>query len=490
MSKTKMPASAKVNQMRERATTLDTAYKTLGPAPLLKAEDFEAFYRSDINRFRGVDAIARLRLGLERAAGAQHYKALLMGHSGVGKSTEITRLLREASIASKFSPIRLSVTEHLDPVAFKPFDVPLLMLHEMVEHTRKPVEEGGAGKAPSDALLGKVLQWFASETSRIEQSTSIAASAEAGAGPRATSMLAKVLGLFASLRGEMKYASTRKREVVEYRLSQLNSLLEACNDLMRECNDMLMAASGREWLFVVEDFDKAGVRPEAAKDLFVTYRNVILGLQCHMVFTLPIALGYSSKAGDLPVSQQQIFCIQDTMVFDRVHKPHDGARQAIRAVLEARVDAKVFADGQIERLIIASGGNLRDLFAMTSLACDSALLRGGKVVEAGDVTQAIREMRSRYERGLGDGPYDEALSEDGQEPITYDKKAELLLRIYRGEEAAKVPNPVLYSLLRSRAVQEFNGERWFGVHPLVVDILAAQGRIDRQSDGTIPGGTF
>lgn len=485
-----MPASSKVKQMRERATTLDTAYKALDPAPLLRAEDFEAFYRDDINKFRGVDSIARLRLGLERAAGAQHYKALLMGHSGVGKSTEITRLLRENSIASKYSPIRLSVTEHLDPVAFKPFDVPLLMLHELVEHTRKPVGEGGAGKSPSDALLGKVLQWFATETSKIEHDTTIAASAEAGAGPPATSILAKVLGLFASLRGEMKYASTRKKEVVEYRLSQLNPLLEACNDLMRECNELLMRASGREWLFVVEDFDKAGVPPEAAEGLFITYKNVVRDLQCHLVFTLPIALGYSSKAGNLPVSQQQLFCIHDTMVFDRDHKPHIGARQAIRAVLEARVDAKLFADGQIERLIVASGGNLRDLFAMTSLTCDSALLRGAALVEADDVTQAIREMRSRYERRLGDSPYDEALSADGHERITYDKKAELLLRIYHGKEEAKVPNPVLYSLLRSRVVQEFNGERWFGVHPLVVDILAAQGRIERQSDGTVPGGTL
>jgi hypothetical protein len=474
-----------------RARTLETAYKALDPAPLTKPEYFEAFYREDINKYRGVDCIARLRLGLERAAGAQPYKALLMGHSGVGKTTELTRLLQHPSMIAKYRPIRLSVTEHLDPVGFKPFDVLLIMLLEIVEQTKKPREEGGAGKTPPDALLRKVWDWFATETSKLGQETTISASIEAGAGAKETSVLAKVMGLFANLRGEMKYASTRKKEVVEYRLSQLNSLLEACNDVMRECNSLLgEEAEGREWLVVVEDFDKAGVPTEATEDFFVTYANVLRNLQCHLVFTLPIALGYSSKGEQLPVPRQQLFCIQDTMVFDRAHAPHHGARQAIRAVLEARVEPAIFADGQIERLVVASGGNLRDLFALTNLSCDGAILRGAAQVEAEDVTQAIREMRSRYERRLGDSPHDEALSSDGRERITYEKKAERMLRIYDGDESAKVPDAVLYSLLRARAVQEFNGERWFGIHPLVVDILAAQGRIKRGPDGRVPGGTI
>jgi len=490
MTKARTPVNSKPKAIRGRAVTLDTAYRALEPTPLLKAEDFAAFYRDDINKFRGEDCVARLQLGLERAAGAQYYKALLMGHPGVGKSTELTRLLRQESIVAKYNPIRLSVMEDLDPGAFKPFDVPLVMLHEMVEHTKKPRREGGIGKAPADALLGKVLRWFATETSKMEQSTAVAASAGAGAGPGATGVLAKFLGLFVNLRGEMKYASTRRKEVVDYRLSQLNSLLEACNDLMRECNRQLMDDQGREWLFVVEDFDKAGVRPEATEDFFITYANVVRGLQCHLVFTLPVALGYSAKAFDLPVPGQQVFCIHDNTVFDRKHRPHDASRMAIRAVLEGRVDPELFADGQIERLIVASGGNLRDLFELTSRSCDSALLRGAAQVEADDVTKSIRETRSRYERRLGDSPHDEALSADGRERITYDKKAELMLRICRGEEDAKVPNAVLYSLLRSRAVQEFNGDRWFGIHPLVVDILAAQGRIERQSDGKVLGGTI
>ena len=345
-------------------------------------------------------------------------------------------------------------------------------------------------KSRRTILLRKVSDWFAAETKIVEQNTTIGVQAEAGAGPGADSLWAKVLGLFARVRGEMKYASTRKKEIVEYRFSQLNSLIEAANALMAECNSLLTAADGREWLFVIEDFDKAGVAPQATEDFFITYSNVIRGLQCHLVFTLPIALGYSPKSVQLPVPRDRIFCIPDTMVFQRNGTAHDDARAAIRAVLEARVDSKFFADGQIERLIVASGGNLRDLFALTSSACDRALLRNAKQVEALDVDPSIREFRTDYQRRLGDSPYDNALTPDGHDRITYDKKAELLLRIYNGDEEAKVPNLVLYSLLRARAVQEFNGERWFGVHPLVVDILGAQGKLDCQPDGSYKGGTI
>jgi hypothetical protein len=80
------------------------------------------------------------------------------------------------------------------------------------------------------------------------------------------------------------------------------------------------------------------------------------------------------------------------------------------------------------------------------------------------------------------GPYDAA-------QLTYKQKAERLVAIYHQDPDYDVPDPVLYSLLNARAVQEFDGERWFGVHPLVVDILKAQGRLEAPEGGKVPGGT-
>jgi hypothetical protein len=134
------------------------------------------------------------------------------------------------------------------------------------------------------------------------------------------------------------------------------------------------------------------------------------------------------------------------------------------------------------RLIVASGGNLRDLFALVNYAADTAILRDAGQINAEDSSAAIFNLRSDYERRLGQSPFDQA-------DITYDNKAERLVEVYNGDTEVKIPDGVMYALLNARVVQEFNGKRWFGVHPLVVDILADQERLHRNGAGEVVGGT-
>jgi hypothetical protein len=100
------------------------------------------------------------------------------------------------------------------------------------------------------------------------------------------------------------------------------------------------------------------------------------------------------------------------------------------------------------------------------------------VIGPDDARSAIAKMRREYRMRLGQSPFD-------LHQIPYSEKLERLIAVYNGSSANDVPDPVLYSLLRSRAVEEFNGDGWYGVHPLVVDILKAQQHLKPQD----PGGT-
>ena len=108
---------------------------------------------------------------------------------------------------------------------------------------------------------------------------------------------------------------------------------------------------------------------------------------------------------------------------------------------------------------------------MVTQAADNALLRQppGKKIDRPDADSAIDSLRIEYTRRLGDSPYD-------KDQIAYEDKAKRLVAIYNSDPNAAIPDAVLHSLLRARAVQEFNGKGWFGVHPLVVDILKSQNR--------------
>jgi hypothetical protein len=461
-----------------RAESLKDVYRTLLPEPLVKPEEILAFYRNQLNETRGGDDIVgRLQLGLTRASeGSTFFKACVMGHPGVGKSTELSRLVQ--NVEDKFRTIRFSAVSELDPVNFRPLDVLLIMMIEVAQQTAKVVE-------PPPERLKEILDWFAQKKDTSEQATSTTTQIEAGAGVKGDSYWAKVLLLFANLRGELKFAATRKTEVVEYRLSRLNELIEIANRLLDDCNRLLRNADRQEWLFIGEDFDKTSVPTARVEELFLAYSHIFRDLRTHLIFTVPIGLYYSDKAAQLPFEKNCSLIIPDTPVYQQDHSPNELGRAAVEAVLEARMNLDLFESGQMLRLVVASGGNLRDLFGMVNHAADSAILRptNNHKINAADVNRALVKYRSDYERQLGQSPFD-------RQTITYMEKAALLKRIYEGEKVAQVPDPVLYSLLSARAVQEFNGQRWFGVHPLVVDILAAQEKlVPSVSGGVVNGGT-
>jgi len=463
------------------AQSLEEVYRTLQPDPLSTPAELQAFYCEEMNQVRGGDQMARIKQSLERAHTDRNYfKACFMGHSGVGKSTELSRLTDR--VKDKFNTIRFSAVTSLDPANFRPLDVVLMMMVDVAERTAMPKKDGGAGQRPPEARLREIWDWFATEKDTREESSLFASTTEAGIGAKEDSLWGKVLGLFANLKGEIKYASTRKQEVIEYRISRLKSLIEVANRLLDDCNDLLRKASGHEWLFVGEDFDRSGIPSPLIEDLFITYANIFRELRTHLIFNLPIGLYYSSKAPQLPFSNDRSYVLPDTPVFLPDHTPNAKGRAALQAVLKARMSLSLFEPNQMMRLIVASGGNLQDLFALVNYAADTASLRLAKKIDAVDVKAAIANLRNDYERRLGQSPYD-------PETVIWKDKADRLIEIYGNDKAAQITDAVLYSLLNARAVQEFNGNRWFGVHPLVVDILANQNRLPRTQTGELLGGT-
>jgi hypothetical protein len=466
----------------EPATSLADVYKTLSPEPLMTSPEIEAFYRGGINDVRGGDKVDQMALGLGRSWRANFYKAFLGGHPGVGKSTEMTRLVEQ--VRGQFRAIRFQVTKDLDPGSFKPFDVLLLMMIRAVEETAKLVSEGGAGKSLPEGLLQQVIEWFAREETTLTRSVKTGVEGSAGIGPPANSLLHKVIGLFATVKGEIKYAADRSKEIIEYRLKRVSDLIDLVNKLLNECNHVLREATNCEWLFIGEEFDKLGIPVSLVEDFFLNYANIFGDIQAHVIFTIPIVLVYSERATQLPCPVERRHILPDTPVFDRDHKECKEGRAALREILVARVSPKLFGPSQMNRFIVASGGNQRDLFTMVSQAADFSLLQHPVREKIGkaEADRAINQLRTDYTRKLGVGPYDPA-------QLTYAQKADRLVAVYKRDPGHDIPDPVLYSLLNARAVQEFNGERWFGVHPLVVDVLKRQGKLEADVDGKVPGGT-
>ncbi len=454
------------------ATNLDDLYLTLRPEPLTKAEEFKKYYRGEVNKVRGEDKVDRLSLKLRQAYDGPPFKAFLMGHPGVGKSTEVSRLL--ATVEEQFVGVQLSIATELNPASFKVFDVLILMMALLADKARS-METLPLPTSDIKRLASDIEQWFGTEEVRRIRTGSAGVEAEAGTGLKGDSPLAGLFGFFASIKANLKYADERRKETIEYRPDRLRELVDLCNRLIVECSHALRDKTRKEWLLVVEDLDKTGISPQQLRDLFIQHGTVFRELRVNIIFTIPVWLAYSPEADRLPFER---FMIHDTPVYDKNHESHRAGRDAVKAVLEARASPSLFAEGQMTKLVEASGGNLRDLFALVLDAGEGARLEnpGATVIGPADTTAAINKMRRDYRMKLGESPYD-------AERIPYPEKWKKLLDVYRGAPNHDVPDRVLYSLLRARAVQEFNGPGWFGVHPLVVDILKDQGHLQPQDLG-------
>ncbi len=468
------------SQQLHPAQNLAEVYRTMEMRPLETPQEREAFYR-DINDVRGGDKIAHIRRDLEREHSISHFKGFFMGHSGVGKSTEINRLA--GMVENRFRILRINALEDLNAADFRPFDLLFVIIYRLMQEISGLKSQD---KIPPE-LIDSILQWFnTNEYKQINERTEEQSQTKEAGMPK---KISELIGLVFNVSNSLRYTGKRQDTITAYSYKTLGQLVDLINRLFDAAN-LQIQAEGKEWVIVGEDFDKQGVSPARVEELFIEHANLFTSLKTHLIFNIPNALAYSEKAQNLPKIKR--YCIFDTPVYRRgdgmteaAYEPDEKGRNALREVMNARMNPELFAEEQQERLIVASGGNLSDLFSLTVAAADNAALRAGEngTIEAKDVTQAINEKRREYRNALGSSPFD-------LNPIPYTKKADRLFAIYDQEPRENIPDRTLYTLIVARAVQEFNGESWFGLHPLVVDLLKPEGRFKTDDRGNTVGGTL
>jgi len=286
--------------------------------------------------------------------------------------------------------------------------------------------------------------------------------------------------LFAKIRATFKISRKRTEETTEYTYSALSDLLDVVNRVFTECKQVLQSETGQEWIVVVEDFEKLGVEAEPLRRLFFDYRLLLEQLQCNLLFVIPVGLAYTQEAEQMPFGPLRQYMIPDIAVYTkRDHEPNEEGLRALKDVIDRRVEPGLLDEALARLLTIASGGNLRDLFELLSRAGIAAEARQASRIEQPDALEAVQALRSSYRFRLGESDY------GGPDAIAIPQKMEKLAAVYRGDPNAQIPDKTLYVLLRQRVVLQYNGNGWFGVHPLVVDILKETGSIKPDE----PGGT-
>jgi hypothetical protein len=444
----------------ERATDVAGIPKAFRPRPL-RAEEMDAFYSDALNRRRANYLLRRIKDALVQFADerAFFFQGILYGNRGVGKSTEINRLLDNGDIKSRFVIVRLDALNDLNPQSFSVADVLLLLIVKLITRCEEKCRELGRAFQEAGTMVRDLQQLLAPFFPDLQSKDQLTRTT-GGSGELNVLTLLKI-GI--RVEGQRKADSVAAREALTELSAVLERQISAAKDRLPEY----------ELLVIGENFDKEQIPQSLLFETFVQYSSVLRDLRLHLLFTLPVPFVYAFGE-QLAFRRESRYPVYDVPIFNEKHQRDAGGCEALIELLEKRADLNaIFAPEALELLLRASGGDLYRLFAtiinagqLARYRCEDDPSSERRVLQP-DVETAVLEQLGIFRNEMGT-----ALSDPDDTP--WSEKLQKLRAIYEGSPAASVPDKALYQLLRRRAVLFFNGRGRYGVHPLAVEILREQ----------------
>jgi hypothetical protein len=403
----------------------------------------QSFY-VDCKDVRGNDDILR---GLGRPIlRSDEYKScqLYSGHRGGGKSTELLRLKGHLEEKGYFV-IRFQADEDYDA---EYTDILLTCTHNIVKKLQRVAD-------PSPLTRWLASRWQALKDLALTEVSIEELSVEAQ------------MGLFGKLTTTLK-TNPSTREIIRKQVDRYSvSLTEALNEFIDEAKQQV----GTSKLVVIADnLDRiVPISKENGRtnhdDIFIDHSELMKKLGCHVIYTVPISLLYSSRSQQL----RSAYGDPEILPMIMVRNPENGylpfapGIEKVKEVIRKRINShapELALDGDIfdsnetlEQLCLMSGGHIREVMHFMQAALNE--------IDEFPITQEVTQVAFFK----GTESYRETLHQSD-----WKKLAELHIskskRIDTDDEYRK--------LLFDRCVLEYRYKdstgkprKWNGVHPLL-----------------------
>lgn len=395
----------------------------------------------------GPDAVKYLSRTISRTARGSVF--FFSGLRGSGKTTQLRRLRNEL-VGKGFAAVRIDAEQYLN--LRQPVDV-VEFLFFMVGGIADALEE--SGWLPDGGKSGRGWRRLGEWLRGLPGRFTVAPDATLRAGVNFG-----VLAAQANLKAEIQRDESFVAQLRQYLDGRLSELTLKANEILQRLVEELKDSwqPEKEWrgLVVLVDSldhvrgaDFVAIR-HALVDLFDKQAGAITFHSCTMVFIVPPYLkpGYGTTRH-----------LTNVKVADRARQPFDPGVSALREIVSRRVPDgtvnRLFPDEDaLRRVVMMSGGNLRDLLRIvTEVGTEAESLP----VDAATVRGALQQVRNNLL------------------PISDDER-EALGRVAT-EHRAPLQNQDKWSELsnlfdRHLVLGYENGETWYDVHPLVLGEVA------------------
>ncbi len=301
--------------------------------------------------------------------------ALFTGHIGCGKSTELLRLKMELEKAG-FHVVYFASSEDLELTDVDIVDV-LLAIASRISQSLETIQLNQTSKLKD--LLQEASRVLNADIQGIKAKIpNIGDVGISGQGDNFTLSLG-----IGEITAKVKQDSSLRQKLNQFLGPQKQQLLDAINQELIEPAIMKLKAQGKQGLVaIVDNLDRLDNSPKPwgkpqQEYLFVDQGEYLSKLNCHLVYTLPLALKFSNSYGMLTQRFEDPKVLPMVPVRSQDGKEH----QAGMALLRQMVLARAFPDldeqqrldaiplifdspDTLDRLCQISGGHVRDLLKL------------------------------------------------------------------------------------------------------------------------------
>jgi hypothetical protein len=453
--------------MTEPARTLRAAFNAVDPALPLRADDDRYVDCTDV---RGdEDTVGALYNTIVRSDRSRHQ--LCTGHRGSGKSTELLRLKARLEKFG-FDVIYFEADDDLDLNDIVYSDLLLAAARRIEAFARER-------EVSLDDELKSIEHWFAQivysqdEWRNIERELQT----EVALGIGLPEKIPLVARLFAKLTGQIKTGHDIKKEIRSKLDQKVSDLIDNVNLLLQRLEAELRSKKQRQGVvlivdnldrLVLKDLDSGRTSHEA---LFIEHGEQLRSLKCHIIYTVPISMLYSTKATQLTSLFPRYQVVPMIRVSDREGRDSLQGLDRLKDILARRIDLNQLCESDaVDRLCRASGGHPRQLMALMTYAIEYAEESALLPINDKAAERAIGRLVNEYGRMI---------------PEDHFSKLAQVHRLKQVQNDAH-HQTMLYNL----SVLEYtNGQpAWHDVHPVVLRLPKFVEAWDREAkSATKPG---
>jgi hypothetical protein len=403
----------------------------------------------DCQEVRGKWNVVR-ELGRKITRSKQATCQLYTGHRGVGKSTELLRL-KEYLKEQKYFVVYFAADEQdIEPQDTEYADILFACTRHLVEAIKL-----------SDH--NPLLDWMKDRWQTLKDLALTEVSFEG-------LNLEGQISQFAKITANLRAVPDKRREMRQKINANTPSLVDALNDFIREAKSIL-AKDCRGLVIVADNLDrivetKSAGEPSNYEEIYLNRSELLRGLECHVIYTVPISLVYSERATRLEDNYDKPDVLPMVMVRNQDSSINTDGIAKLREVIAKRIelidpklaqtlDTQVFdSAATLERLCLMSGGHVRNLMQLIRTALDWT---DELPITAAAVQRAIEEARDTYRNTIQESQW------------------ETLAKVCLQKQADN--NELHLRLLLNRCLLEYRYydsqgklQRWCNIHPLIEEI--------------------